>query len=334
MASSQEFVDFVIGQIEDAGEIVAKKMFGEYAIYADGKIFGLICENQLFIKPTKSGKKFIGDVTEAPPYKGAKPSFLIQDKIEDKKWLSKLVRISSKELPIPKPKKKKVAQKKKNFMEKYLKIKKLFEQNANKEKATQEARYMRDKFSFYGIHTPLRKSIYKEFLKEEKRNKKIDWDFLDKCYEDEYREFQYLAIDYLIAFQKFLTYDDASKIFRYVKKKQWWDTIDKFDRILGNIGLNDKRIDDLMLKYSTDEDFWVRRIAIDHQLLRKEKTNTQLLEKIIVNNLPSDEFFINKAIGWSLRDYSKTNPNWVRDFIKKYKTKMDKLSIKEASKYV
>ena len=89
-----------------------------------------------------------------------------------------------------------------------------------------------------------------------------------------------------------------------------------------------------MLEWSKDKDFWIRRIAIDHQLGRKEKTNTELLEKIIINNFGSDEFFINKAIGWALRDYSKTNPEWVKDFINKYKSKMDKLSIKEASKYI
>lgn len=106
MASKQEFVDFVIDQIENAGEITARKMFGEYGIYSDGKIFGLICDNKLFIKPTISGREFIKEVVEAPPYKGAKPSFLIEDKIEDREWLSELVRISVKELPEPKPKKK------------------------------------------------------------------------------------------------------------------------------------------------------------------------------------------------------------------------------------
>lgn len=107
MASNQEFADFVIEQIENAGDITVKKMFGEYGIYSDGKLFGLICDNRLFVKPTKSGREFIGDAVEAPPYVGAKPSFLIEDKIEDREWLSELVRISVKELPMPKPKKKK-----------------------------------------------------------------------------------------------------------------------------------------------------------------------------------------------------------------------------------
>ena len=107
MASDQEFVDFVLDQIENAGEITAKKMFGEYGIYSDGKIFALVCDNKLFIKPTLSGRAFIKDVVEAPPYEGARPSFLIEDKIEDRDWLSELIRISLKELPEPKPKKRK-----------------------------------------------------------------------------------------------------------------------------------------------------------------------------------------------------------------------------------
>ncbi len=219
-------------------------------------------------------------------------------------------------------------------MSKYLKIKKVFEENKNEENAIQQEKYMRNKFCFYGIQTPIRKNLYKDFLKEEKKHKTIDWAFLNDCYKDDYREFQYLVIDYLIMMREYLVYDDVSKIFTFIKTKQWWDTIDKFDSIIGNIGLTDDRINNLMLKWSKDEDFWVRRIAIDHQLLRKEKTNTDLLEKIIINNLGSDEFFINKAIGWSLRDYSKVNPNWVRQFLVKHKNKMSKLSIKEASKYL
>lgn len=98
MASDKEFVDFVLDQIENAGEITARKMFGEYGVFSDGKIFALICDNKLFIKPTQAGRAFIKDVVEAPPYQGAKPSFLIEDKIEDREWLSELVRISLKEL--------------------------------------------------------------------------------------------------------------------------------------------------------------------------------------------------------------------------------------------
>jgi len=108
MASDQSYVDYILEQIQDAGELNARKMFGEYGIWSDGKIFALICNNKLFIKPTESGRVFIGDVVEAPPYEGAKPSFLIEDKVEDREWLSELVRITVKELPEPKAKKKKI----------------------------------------------------------------------------------------------------------------------------------------------------------------------------------------------------------------------------------
>ena len=219
-------------------------------------------------------------------------------------------------------------------MEKYIEIKERFEAHQDPENAVKMAKYMKNLFRFYGIAAPERKNLYKDILKEEKKNKTVDWTFLDQCYEDDHREFQYVTLDYLTAMQKFLTYDDIPKIWKYIKEKQWWDTIDFFDRIIGEIGLGDSRVDALMLAWSVDEDFWVRRIAIDHQLLRKERTNTELLEQILVNNLGSDEFFINKAIGWSLRDYSKTDPEWVRTFISKYRDRMDKLSIREGSKYI
>lgn len=107
MASDQNFVDFVIDQIQNTGTITAKKMFGEYGMYSDGKLFGVICDNKLFIKPTVQGREFIGNPTELPAYVGAKPSFLIEEKIEDNEWLSQLVKITLDHLPEPKIKKKK-----------------------------------------------------------------------------------------------------------------------------------------------------------------------------------------------------------------------------------
>ena len=107
MASDQEFVDFVVDQIRNAGEITSRKMFGEYAIYCDGKVAALVCDNRLFVKPTEAGRSFMGEVVEARPYPGAKNSFLIEDGLEDREWITDLVRITAKELPEPRPKKKK-----------------------------------------------------------------------------------------------------------------------------------------------------------------------------------------------------------------------------------
>ena len=95
----------MLGQLQAVKDVTAKKMFGEYGVYAQGKMFGVICDNRLFIKPTTAGRAYIGNVVEAPPYEGAKPSFLIDDQLEDARWLTRLVQLTVKELPEPKPKK-------------------------------------------------------------------------------------------------------------------------------------------------------------------------------------------------------------------------------------
>ena len=82
-------------------------MFGEYVLYSRGKVVALICDNQLFMKATDAGRKFIGEVVEAPPYPGAKLAFLIHDQLEDRDWLTQLVTLTEQELPMPKPKAKK-----------------------------------------------------------------------------------------------------------------------------------------------------------------------------------------------------------------------------------
>lgn len=107
MASDKQFVQFVIDQLAKAGQITSRMMFGEYGLYLDGKLFALICDNRLFIKPTEAGRAFIKEVVEAPPYPGAKLSYLIEDKLEDRDWLCDLAKITVRELPEPKPRKRK-----------------------------------------------------------------------------------------------------------------------------------------------------------------------------------------------------------------------------------
>jgi TfoX/Sxy family transcriptional regulator of competence genes len=108
MASSKSFADFAMEQMAEAGEITCKKMFGEYGVYCHGKIVALICDNQLYIKPTAAGMAFAGDIALAPPYPGAKNYLLIEEQLEDRAWLGHLVRITFAELPPNKPKKKRI----------------------------------------------------------------------------------------------------------------------------------------------------------------------------------------------------------------------------------
>ena len=207
-------------------------------------------------------------------------------------------------------------------------------QHKNEEQARQMSKYMLNKFEYIGIKTPERREIFKNFFKEYKNEEKIDWEFVNNCWENKYREFQYVAADYLKNMKDKLTIDDIPKLKQFILKKSWWDTIDNLDMTIGALALKDSNVNKILLEWSLDENIWLRRIAINHQLLRKEKTNAELLEKILKNNLGQTEFFINKAIGWALRDYSKTNSEWVKNFIEENEEKMSKLSIREAGKYL
>ena len=106
MASNPDFVQYITDQGGGAGNIEAKKMFGDYGIYCNGKIFGLICDNGFYVKPTETGRKLLRNVDMRPPYDGAKPYFYIED-VDDRDYLSTLVRATCAELPDPKPRRSK-----------------------------------------------------------------------------------------------------------------------------------------------------------------------------------------------------------------------------------
>jgi TfoX/Sxy family transcriptional regulator of competence genes len=109
MASDPGFVEYVCDQMRDAGRIRSRKMFGEYAVYCDDKVVALVCDDQLFVKPTPGGRAFIGAPVEAPPYPGAKPAFLVEDRLDDREWLTELIALTVRDLPAPKPKRRKRA---------------------------------------------------------------------------------------------------------------------------------------------------------------------------------------------------------------------------------
>ena len=106
MACTTDFVQYVVDQCSTAGEITVKKMFGDYGIYCNGKIFGLLCDDCLYIKPTEAGKKKLKSIDLRPPYPGAKDYFYIAD-LEDHEVLAEMLRETYKELPEPKPRNKK-----------------------------------------------------------------------------------------------------------------------------------------------------------------------------------------------------------------------------------
>ena len=208
------------------------------------------------------------------------------------------------------------------------------EENRNELLAESMSKYMQDKFSFLGVRGATRTEIYKKYFPEARKTKTIDWNFVESCWNIEEREFQYVVVYYLKAMQKFLKREDISRLKYLIVTKSWWDTIDLLAKVVGSLVIHIKGYDKIMQEWSKDSNIWLRRVAILYQLSLKDKVDKQVLDEILVNNLGDSEFFINKAIGWALRDYSKYNPEWVREFIKKNKENMANLSIREASKYI
>ncbi len=110
--------------------------------------------------------------------------------------------------------------------------------------------------------------------------------------------------------------------------------MDSIVHLVGVLVQKHPELKELMVAWSLDGNLWIRRTAIEHQLAMKKKTDTELMEIILTNNFGSKEFFINKAIGWVLREYSKTDPGWVRGFLERHRPEMANLSIREAEKYI
>ena len=101
MASDIGFVEYVCEQIRGAGQVSHRRMFGEFAVYCDGKVVALVCDNQFFLKPTDAGKALLDRVQEAPPYPGAKPYYLVDAQLDDAEAAAALVRATAAALPVP-----------------------------------------------------------------------------------------------------------------------------------------------------------------------------------------------------------------------------------------
>lgn len=212
----------------------------------------------------------------------------------------------------------------------------LFEQmEAAKDEAQAKrmSAYMKDLFPFLGLPKPVLDGIRKPFMQA---SKKLPFDrgFVFLCWGKPYREAQYVGVGYIQLQEKELVREDLSVLKRLITEKSWWDTVDSLDAACGTLVTKYPELKETMLAWSLSDNIWLRRTAIDFQQRFKEATDTELMERIILNSLGTTEFFINKAIGWSLREYGKTDAEWVRGFLERYGDRLAPLSKKEASKYL
>ena len=214
-------------------------------------------------------------------------------------------------------------------------LKRLFKQNADPVQAAPMKKYMRDQFEYLGIKTPKNVALQKEFFAEHGFPELSELDnVLRDLWSLPQREFQYVAVGLLGRFNKELPAKFIKTTESMILTKSWWDTVDTIAG--GTVGVHFQRFPDVGAKYlakwRASDNFWLRRTAILFQLNYKKETDFDLLCEIICENLNSKEFFINKAIGWSLRQYARTDPKAVTKFVKS--TALHPLSRREAMKHL
>lgn len=214
-------------------------------------------------------------------------------------------------------------------------IKTLFEQNANPTQAVPMKKYMRDQFEYLGIKTPQNVALQKEFFAENGFPSLTDLDvILRDLWSLPQREFQYVAVGLLGRANKEIPAKFIKTIEYMLVTKSWWDTVDSIAG--GTVGVHFRRFPEVRQKYlakwRASDNFWLRRTAILFQLNYKQETDFDLLCEIIRENLDSKEFFINKAIGWALRQYARVEPQAVKKFVSS--TRLHPLSEREAMKHL
>ncbi len=212
-----------------------------------------------------------------------------------------------------------------------------FEQRKNPEYADKMSAYMRLKFEYYGLNAGERKVIQKQFFS--RMNKEYDsekrWEIVRELWEKPQREVLYFALDWAKTFKpKTYRKEDITEIHFLITNNSWWDSVDLLaSNLLGNYNLQFPENKSVWLDdWRESNNFWLRRSCIIHQLKYKNNTDFELLKDLIGENVHDKEFFIQKAIGWSLRQYSKFQPEKVKDFVEE--AHLDGLAKREALKLI
>lgn len=194
----------------------------------------------------------------------------------------------------------------------------LYTQHIDLDYANWSKKYLRNQYNFLGIRTPLRRKLTKQFIHEFGVPTKENLEYVIlTLWERSEREYQKAALDMLETVKADLTPDDMPWLSSLLVNKSWWDTVDVLSpHIMGYMfTAYPKLISQYADQWILDGDIWLQRSALLFQLYYKNRTNEKLLFQYIVSRANSEEFFVQKAIGWVLREYGKTNPLVVKKFV-------------------
>jgi 3-methyladenine DNA glycosylase AlkD len=206
---------------------------------------------------------------------------------------------------------------------------------ANQDDAEPMKKYMRDQFEFFGIRSPILKQSMKDFLKEYGLPSKEELpSFIKEAWSRPEREMQYATFTIVEKLKKQMSKEDIEWIEYTIVNKSWWDTVDHIAKHIAGYYLMKfpEEIENVTKRWVQSKNIWLMRSAILFQLGYKDKTDKELLAKIIRDTKYDQDFFIRKGIGWALREYAYTDADWIWEFV--HKEELSPLSYKEAIKNI
>ncbi|MES2484346.1 MAG: DNA alkylation repair protein [Bacteroidota bacterium] len=213
-------------------------------------------------------------------------------------------------------------------------LQKGYSENAAPNNAVAMEKYMKNHFTFHGLKTEARRKIHKEALEQNKQEVKANARELAlELYQKTEREYHYSAIEILMKkLKKAFRLEDITLIEHLLVTHSWWDSVDTISKYLlgGYLQQFPQERENILAQFSNSENMWLNRSVILFQLGYKKETDVALLFSVCEKHRHSKEFFIQKAIGWALREYAKTNPRAVKDFVENANLKP--LSTREALK--
>ena len=206
---------------------------------------------------------------------------------------------------------------------------------ADPEKARPMKAYMRNLQAFHGIPMPARRAIFQSARKKFNMGSFAEYESVVKeLWQGKHREELYLAIDIALHYKPYRI-DKAMRLYAFMlRSADNWDTVDTIAaHLVGELVLSNRKHEALLKQWTHSKNMWLRRSALLAHLRHKTRTNTRLLEKTILTLIDEKDFFIQKAIGWVLRQYAYTSPKWVKQFVRKNSAQLSHLAKREAMKH-
>lgn len=192
---------------------------------------------------------------------------------------------------------------------------------SNSERAQQMSAYLNHRFSFIGLRAQERKQLTADLwhtVRQSMHTEGLDKVFIEACLEQKFREFQYIAIDYLNQVKEYLKPTDLPIIKMVILHQPWWDTVDACFNLVGYLAYKYPEVRLEVHRWAEDDNIWLRRIAILHQNGYFANTDTHLLAEILNANLDHEELMVQRAVEWALRQYAKIDANWVKSYCQEH----------------